>query len=165
MLLLALVSAGPAAAASPSSAPRGLRAAAAPTNELGGASSTTLPGGAIVHRFQQRVDGFKVLGSQAIVNDAPGSAPRLVADSTKPAIRAPAPARISRERAIDIASAAIGVRGLRARLSADLAIRPGAGGTLVWRILIPAAKPLGDFEVLVDASSGRVVRRDNLLER
>src|SRR4051794_7561971 len=165
MLLLALGSAGPAAAAPRSSVSRELRAAAAPENELGAASSTTLPGGAVVHRFQQRVDGLSVLGSQAIVNDAPGSAPRLVADSTKAAIRSPAPARISRAQAIDSASAAIGVSGLRGRVSADLAIEPGAGGTPVWRILMPAAKPLGDFEVLVDASSAQVVSRHNLLER
>src|SRR3954452_12123157 len=149
MLLLALGSAGPAAATPRSSVSRELRAATAPENELGAASSTTLPGGAVVHRFQQRVDGLSVLGSQAIVNDAPGSAPRLVADSTKAAIRAPAPARVSRERAIDTASGAIGVSGLRGRVSAHLAIEPGAGGTLGWRILIPAGKPLGALEMLL----------------
>jgi uncharacterized membrane protein YkoI len=164
MLVIALA-AVPAGAAVPSRVSLELHAAAAPVKELTGSSSTTLPGGAVVHRFQQRVDGLAVLGSQAIVTDAPSSAPRLVADSTKAAIRPPAPASISREQAIDIASAATGVRVLRAQVSADLAIEPGAGGTLVWQILIPAAKPLGDFDVLVDASTGRVVSRHNLLER
>src|SRR5438477_2844992 len=142
MLLIALTAA-PAATAARSSVSLELRTAAAPVKELAGSSSTTLPGGAVVHRYQQQVQGLEVLRSQAIVTDAPSSAPRLVADSTKPAIRPPAPARISRERAIDIASTATGVRMLRAQVSANRAIEPGAGGTLVWHILIPAAKPLG----------------------
>ena len=45
-----------------------------------------------------------------------------------------------------------------AHRSASLAIEPGDGGRLVWRVVIPSARPLGDFEVLVDAVSGRVVR-------
>ena len=66
---------------------------------------------------------------------------------------------------MDIASERVSVTSLRARATASLAIEPGAGGTLVWRVMIPAARPLGDFEVLVDAASGRVVGRHNLLER
>ncbi len=153
------------AAAAPPSVSHELGAAAAPRAELGSVSHTTLPGGAVVHRFQQRVGGLQVLGSQAVVNEAPGAAPRLVADSTKPSITAPAPATVSRERAIDIASARVGVTRLRAAISADLAIEPGEGGTVVWHVLIPSAQPLGDFEVLVDAGTGRVISSHNLIER
>jgi len=163
-VLIAAVAAAPAVAAPPRVS-RELRAAAAPAHQLGSTSQTQLPGGATVYRYQQHVDGLRVLGSQAVVNHAQGAPPKLVADSTRPSISAPAPASISRERAIDIASAQVGATRLRAPVSADLAIEPGAGGTLVWHVLIPAAQPLGDFDVLVDAASGQVISRHNLIER
>ena len=164
-LAASLALAAPAASATlPSGVSTELRAAAAPGGELRGASPIALPGGAAVYRFQQRVGGQPVIGAQAIVNDAPGAAPRLVADSTKRAIEAPGPPRVTQEKAIGIASRRVGVIRLRGKVSAGLAIQPGEGGTLVWRILIPAARPLGDFEVLVDAVTGQVVSRHDLLE-
>jgi Zn-dependent metalloprotease len=162
-MLLSLMLAASAVAA-PSTVTRQLREAAAPGDQLGGARTTTLPGGATVYSFHQHVDGVRVLGSQAVVNDAPGGTPQLVADSTKPSVAQPAPASISRERAVDIASAHVGVVRLRAPFSANLAIEPGEGGTLVWHVLIPSARPLGDFDVLVDASTGDVLSSHNLIE-
>jgi Fungalysin metallopeptidase (M36) len=162
--LIVAALAAPAAAAPPRVS-RELRAAAAPGPELGAASRTALPGDGIVYRFQQRVGGLRVLGSQAVVYRAAGAPPRLVADSTEPSIAPPASPTVGRERAIDAASARVGVTRLRAPVSADLAIEPGAGGTVVWRVLIPAWRPLGDFEVLVSAATGRVLSSHNLIER
>ena len=153
------------ATAAPPRVSQELRAAVAPATELASASQTKLPGGATVYRYQQRVDSLRVLGSEAVVNHAEGAPPKLVADSTKPSISPPAPASVSRERAIDIASARVGVSRLREQVSADLAIEPGEGGTLVWHVLVPAARPLGDFDVLVDAASGQVLSHHNVLER
>jgi hypothetical protein len=158
-----LVVAGPAAGAGPSIS-RELRPAAAPRVQLSRAQRVVLPGGAVIHRFRQQVGGRAVLGAEAIVDDGPGAGPRLVADSTKPAIEAPGRAGIEREQAIRAASNNIGVAGLRGRVSASLVIQPGEGGTLVWRVVIPAARPLGDFEVLVDAATGEILARHNLLE-
>jgi hypothetical protein len=163
-LAAALALAAPVAWAAPSGVSRELGAAAAPGGELSGTRPIVLPGGATVYRFQQRVGGRPVIGAQAIVDDAPGAAPRLVADSTRPDIERPAPARVTRESVIGIASRHVGVTKLRGNVSAALGIQPGEGGTLVWRVLIPAARPLGDFEVLVDAARGQVVNRRNLLE-
>jgi hypothetical protein len=163
-LLTAAAAAAPAAAAS-AGVTRELHAAAAPASELGAAAKTTLPGAATVYRYQQHVDGLRVLGSQAVVNHAQGAPPKLVADSTKASIQPPPTADVSREQAIAAASARVGLARLRAPVSANLAIDPGKGGTLVWHVLVPAAKPLGDFDVLVDAASGRVRSSDNLLER
>jgi Fungalysin metallopeptidase (M36) len=163
-LLGGLALACPAGSAADSGVDRELRAATAPVRELSGAAPITLPGGAVVHRYQQRVGGRPVIGAEAIVNDAPGAAPLLVADSTRGAIESPAPARVTRDQAIQIASDRLGVIRLRGQVSSALAIRPGLGGTLVWRVLIPAARPLGDFEFLVDAATGRVLSRHNLLE-
>jgi hypothetical protein len=160
---LALPGTGSAAALpSPS---RDLRAAAAPERELRPAQRITLPGGTVVKRYQQRVVGAPVLGAQAVTQRAPGAPAQLAADTTRARIEVPSSSQLSRERAVAIARASVGSLRLRGPITAKLAIQPGHGGRLVWRILIPAAHPLGDFEVLVDAGSGEVVARNDLLRR
>ena len=101
-----------------------------------------------MYRFQQRVSGVKVLNGQVVVSDPRGAPPDLVADSSKPSIEGPPAPRVGRAPAIEAALRSAGVRRLRGHWSAGLAIEPGDGGTLVWRVVIPAARPLGDFEVL-----------------
>jgi Fungalysin/Thermolysin Propeptide Motif len=140
-----------------------LRAADAPVGELNQTDAVPLPGGATVYRFQQEVSGVKVLNGQAVVNDPSGTAPDLVADSTKPRIERPPEAAVARPDAIAIAFRNVGVERLRGRVSATLAIESGDAGTLVWRVRIPSGRPLGDFEVLIDAVSGDVVRTGDLL--
>ena len=167
--LLAVLGLGVASCQALASAPveveRDLGAAAAPRGELRAVDRVTLPGGATIHRFQQRVGGHPVLGAEAVVDDGPGAPPRLVADSTRAAIQRPPAALVGRNEAIAAAGDSGGVTALRGSVSADLAIQPGDGGQLVWRVLIPAAEPLGDFEILVDAVSGGVVSRRDLLRR
>jgi hypothetical protein len=159
------VASSQASAAGPSRVEQKLGGAAAPTGELRPSDRVVLPGGATIHRFQQRVGGHPVLGAEAVVDDAPGAPPRLVADSSRAAIRVPSAARLVREDAVAVAMGSMGVSAIRSPVSASLVIRPGAGGQLVWRVLIPATKPLGDFEVLVDAASGEVVSQRDLLRR
>jgi hypothetical protein len=142
-----------------------LGTAAAPMGELRASDQVTLPGGATIHRYQQRVGGHPVLGAEAVVDDGPGAPPRLVADSTRAAIQTPPTARVARADAIAVATRNAGASALRGPVSARLAIQPGNGGQLVWRALVPAARPLGDFEILVDATSGEVVSQRNLLQR
>ena len=152
----------PALASAP---PRGLAAATAPRHELSPTQRITLPGGAVVERYQQRVGGMPVLAGEAVLikqRDAPA---RLVADTTRPTIESPGAARISRTRAVGVAEAHVGVEAVRAPTSARLAIQPGHGGRLIWRVLLPAARPLGDFEVLVDALNGDVVASSDLMRR
>jgi len=158
---LALIAVASASAAPET--PRALRAAVAPRHELRATQRITLPGGAVIRRFQQRVGGTPVLGAEAISDRAPGAYPHLVADTTRPAITAPAPARVSREHAVVLARSSVRSRALRARVSATLAIKPGHGGRLVWRVLVPSARPLGDFEVLVDAATGALLARNDLM--
>jgi hypothetical protein len=162
-LLMALAAPGSASAAPPRAAAK-LKAASAPASQLKQVAAIPLPGGATAYRFQQRVSGVKVLDGQAVVSDPRGAPPDLVADSSKPSIEGPPSPRVGKAPAIEVASRSVGVRRLRGHRSASLAIEPGAGGTLVWRVVIPSARPLGDFEVLVDAVSGRVVRTRNLLQ-
>ncbi|MEK6271990.1 MAG: M36 family metallopeptidase, partial [Actinomycetota bacterium] len=162
--LLAALAAPASASAAPPGAAAKLEAASAPASELKPVASIPLPWGATVYRFQQRVSGVKVLNGQVVVSDPRGAPPDVVADSSKPSIEGPPSPRVGRAPAIGAALRSAGVRRLRGHWSAALAIEPGDGGTLVWRIVIPAARPLGDFEVLIDAVSGRVVRTRNLLQ-
>jgi Fungalysin metallopeptidase (M36)/Fungalysin/Thermolysin Propeptide Motif len=163
-LLAVLVVPGSASAA-PARAAAKLKAARAPASELKPVAAIQLPGGATAYRFQQRVSGVKVLDGQAVVSDPKGAPPNLVADSSQPGIDSPPSPRVGRAAAAEAALRSAGVRRLRADWSASLAIEPGEGGTLVWRVVIPSARPLADFEVLVDAASGRAVRTRDLLQQ
>jgi hypothetical protein len=142
-----------------------LRAAKAPTSQLTPAGSTRAAGGVIVYRYQQQIGGVDVFGAEAVVNDAPGSPPQLVADATTPTLTAATSPRVSRSGALAIAAHEVHARRLRAAPGAQLVVLPSGGGRLAWRAVIPAARPLGDFEVMVDASSGRPIRIRNLLQR
>jgi Fungalysin metallopeptidase (M36)/Fungalysin/Thermolysin Propeptide Motif len=141
-----------------------LEAASAPVRELRPVAAIPLMGGATAYRFQQRVAGVKVLNGQVVISDPRGAPPDLVADSSKPSVQAPPSPRVGRARAIEVAMRSADVRRLRGHPSASLAIQPGGGGTLVWRVVIPSARPLADFEVLIDAVAGRAVRTRNLIQ-
>lgn len=159
---IALVVHPAGAMAAPTKVDQTLSAARAPVGELDQTRALGLPGGGALYRFQQRIAGVKVLNGQAVVSDPPGEAPELVADGTKAGVQSlPAP-RVSRQEAIGIASSSARVERLRGRVSAVLVIEP-ADRALVWQVEIPAARPLGDFDVLVDAISGAVRRTSDLL--
>jgi hypothetical protein len=162
-VLAAALAAPSAASAAPSKVKVQLKGAAAPAGELTPTDRVPLPGGATLYRFEQRVSGIGVLGTGAVVSNPPGAPPDLIVDHTKPSVQAPPAPRVSEARALETASSAVGVKRLRGRRSASLAIEPGKGGTLVWRVLVPSARPLGSFEVLVDARSGDVVRKRNMI--
>src|SRR5207247_2200556 len=50
------------------------------------------------------------------------------------------------------------------RASAGLAIDPRHADALVWRVELPAARRMRDLEVMVDAASGQVLSKANLLQ-
>jgi hypothetical protein len=154
-----------AAAAVPAKVTRSLDAAKAPARELERTATVSIPSGGSIYRFQQRVAGVDVLNGETVVNDVPGAPPYVVADSTKMDVERPPAPSIAKRQAIDAASRSVGASGLRGPPSVSLAIKPGGGGTLIWRVVVPSTHPLGDFEVLVDALNGRVARTRNLLQR
>jgi hypothetical protein len=153
------------AQAAPPGVTKALGEARAPLGELRPALTVTLSGGATIHRYRQRVAGTPVLDAGTVVNDPAGTPPALVGDSTHESIRAPAAPSIDRSRAIELARSRRSVAALRADPSAHLAIRPGGGGTLVWVVHLASGRPLGDFEVLVNARTGVVLATRDLLER
>jgi Fungalysin metallopeptidase (M36) len=165
-LALAGTAAGGAGAiASPPAVDEELRAAEAPAVELELDRAVALPGGATLYRYEQEVAGVPVDASVAVVADPVGTPPSLVVDETDAGVEAPGQPAISRARAIDLASASVDVRRLRAAPSASLALVPGGAGSLAWDVSLPALRPLGDFEVLVDAADGGVLATHNLLRR
>ncbi len=164
LLALALITAvQPAAAEPPASVRQDLQAARAPEGQLErGNSDASL--GARFYRFDQEAGGVPVLGAEAVLSDAPGDKADLLVDDTQPDVDAPPDASVTRAAAIKRARTATSVRELRGDIEAEQAILPdGSGGRLVWRVLVPSAKPLGSFEVLVDARSGEVIRKRDLL--
>ena len=167
-LALAGALASPASAsAAPARAAAKLRAASAPVSELKPVAAIALPGGATAYRFQQRVSGVTVLNGQVVVSDPRGAPPELVADSSKPRIE---PARrrraLARRFAAEVALRSAGVSGLRGPWSASLAVQPGEGGTLVWRVVMSSARPAAATARFSSTPSrARVVRTRDLLQR
>jgi hypothetical protein len=140
-----------------------LRTARAPLGQLQQLSERRSLGTTFV-RVRQEVNGIPVLGASAtLALGADGN--RLLLDHTRPTVGRPAAASVSRTSAVQKARAASGAHSLRAPMRAGLALLPGRPDRLVWRVVIPSARPLGDFEVLVDARSGAPVRVRNLIQR
>ncbi len=164
LAVLAVVVVAPSlASAAPAKVDAKLRGTRAPASELKQSKAIQVPGGGTLYRFHQRVSGVPVLDSEAVVSDPVGASPGLVVDATKARVHRPPAARISKGQAIATASSAIGVARTRGPSEAKLVIDPANRGTLVWQVEIPSARPLGDFEVQVDAVSGDVLRTQNVL--
>jgi Zn-dependent metalloprotease len=162
------VAAGAAAFAVPSYgkslSPRvasGLAAANAPVAQLQQVSGKSSFGTTFV-RVRQRVAGIPVLGSDAALSIG-GDGSRLLLDHTWRALARPPAARIPKTKALRLARTFADVTRLRAPAHAGLAIAPRVG-RLVWRVVLPAARPLGDFEVLVDGRTGSLLRLRDLVQ-
>jgi hypothetical protein len=155
---LLLASAAPAAGAAE------LGKAGAPRVELQRADTLATPAGGEIRRYRQHVAGYPVLDAEAVVADPAGRRAQLVVDETVAGIAPPRAARLTRDEALAKARSASGAGALRASPRSQLGIDPGTG-RLAWRVLLASAKPLGDFEVTLDARSGRVLSVRDLLRR
>lgn len=117
--------------------------------------------------FQQTAAGRPVYGAWLAVHlDAAGQV-QVVHNRTRPDLVVPAgvPA-ISAFDAVQRARAAIQFGAPRANSPApELVVLPMSDdeGRLVWRVQIAAAQPQGDWEVLLDAADGQVIKRFNRL--
>jgi hypothetical protein len=156
----------PGASAAPSEIATELRAADAPRAELTKLDTVDLPRGAQLYRFEQEVGGLPVFDSLAVVADPAEGAPEsLVTDETDAGVDDPPAPEIGSDEAIEIARQATDPSDLRGEITAELGIEPGDdGGTQAWQVLIPSGRPLADFDVLVDAASGEVLEKGDLLQ-
>jgi len=116
--------------------------------------------GATFVQVRQEVGGIPVLGATATLSTS-GAGGDLLLDHTRANVARPPAARVSKAAAKATARRAGHVRSLRAPVQAGLAI---LRNRLVWRIVIPAARPLADLEVLVDARTRAVVRVRDLAQ-
>src|SRR5687767_10311495 len=152
-----------AATASADPLARTVARADAPASELHLLRATTAPGGGLIHRYVQRVGGVRVFDAEVVAVAIPSEGSELIADSTIDGVEAPDTSdAISEAEAIDRAGALVGVERLRSAPDAKLGI-DRAGGELAWRVVLPAWKPLGDFEVTLDANTGERMRVRDLL--
>lgn len=117
--------------------------------------------------FQQHLGDYPVYGAYLSFHfDGTGyiqvvhnrTQPGLLLQNGTPALSAVDAVRLARE--------AIRFAAPRASSPApELVVLPVTGdpGRLVWRVMVAAAQPQGDWEVLVDAASGAVIKRYNRL--
>lgn len=117
--------------------------------------------------FQQTLAGHPVYGAYLSVHLDGAGEIQVIHSRTLPDLRlARTVASLSAVEAVQRARAAIQFGAPRANNPApELVVLPAAGdvGRLVWRVMISAAEPQGDWEVLVDATSGEVIKRYNRL--
>jgi hypothetical protein len=117
--------------------------------------------------YQQTLSGRPVYGAYLSVHlDRQGQL-QVLHNRTLPDLKLPnTSASISAVEAVQRARTAIQFGAPRGDSPApELMALPmdGESGRLVWRVLIAAAQPQGDWEVLLDASTGEVIKRYNRL--
>lgn len=117
--------------------------------------------------FQQTAAGRPVLGSYITLHLDDDNGVAVLHNGYLPQLAvAPDAAAVSAVRAVQTARQAIGFTAPRGDSPApQLAVLPLSpnDGRLVWQVIIVAANPAGDWEVLVDAETGEVIKRANRL--
>jgi hypothetical protein len=156
-----ILTVAPSASADPLA--RAVARADAPVTQLAETRTTTAPGGGVVQRYEQRVGGLPVFGAEVVAVDGASTAPMLVSDSTVGDLEpVDGSGAISRAEAVRAAREATGAEALRAPADAELGIDPRSG-RLAWDVLLPAAAPIADWAVLVDARTGEKLRARDVL--
>jgi hypothetical protein len=136
----------------------------APLSQLTATRTASVPGGGSIQHYAQRVGGLPVFGAEVVAVAANGVAPTLVSDSTVSGLDAKDTSdAISAAEAISAARDSAGVESLRAPAAAKLGIDP-ASGRLAWEVSLPAADPLADFVVAIDARNGDQLRSRDVLK-
>ncbi len=117
--------------------------------------------------FQQMLDGHPVYDAFLSVHIGAAGQIQVIHNRTLPALRVePVVEPIAAVAAVQQARTAIQFGAPRASNPAPkLVVLPLAddAGRLVWQVTISAAQPQGDWEVLLDAGTGEVIKRYNRL--
>jgi hypothetical protein len=148
--------------ASADSLARAVASAEAPRAQLERTSATSTPAGGVIERFQQEVGGLPVFGAEVVAVDGADTPATLVSDFSVGGIDGvDAGSAISRAEAVAAARDAVGAGRVRAPATAELGVTPA--GTLAWEVTVPAADPLADWLVRVDANTGEKLSARDLL--
>ena len=117
--------------------------------------------------FQQQQNARPVLGAYVSVHLRDDGSIAVLNNGYLPQLTLPTrTARITAVQAVQSARQAIEFAAPRGSSPApQLAVLPlsPTEGRLVWQVMVVAANPAGDWEVLVDATTGEVIKRTNLL--
>jgi subtilisin-like proprotein convertase family protein len=116
------------------------------------------------YRYQQLWNGIPVFSSQLLVNVTNDGVINSVISDYRHNINVPKAPALTADAARNIAQNEINVISLRDKITAELTIyADGNQSALCWLITIPAEKPLGDWLVFVNAQTGEIVHKDNIL--
>lgn len=117
--------------------------------------------------FQQILAGAPVINAYVSVHIDRARQIQTVHNSYLPALPwSTPPTAITAEQAVALAKEAIGFRQERTPSSPPhqvILARPGDAVRPAWSVSLSAAEPQGDWEVLVDATTGKVIKRYNHL--
>jgi subtilisin-like proprotein convertase family protein len=116
------------------------------------------------YRYQQMFGGVPVFASQVLVNITfDGEISSVISDYEHDIDVSIEPV-ISSELAVNAAISEINVISLRGESVSELVIfAAGLNPVLCWRVIVPALKPLGDWQVFVDAASGLIIDMSNIM--
>ena len=116
-----------------------------------------------VVRFAQRLDGIPVYGSDIAVSVMPNGRVIYVSNATVPGVSAVnAVAQTSRADALAIGTQYLGIVTARHQKAERMIYVANGVSRLVWRLELVAEGGLrGDWELLVDASNGNVLRAED----
>lgn len=126
----------------------------------------TLKGAGTYHvKLQQYFKGLKVFMSGVDVSMKEDGKVHFVKSTYKPLEDMDARPAVGLEKALAAAMKEIGVEGeLRGEAQGELVIYPtDEQYILSWKLLIPVAKPLGTWLVMVDAKNGEVLFKEDVL--
>jgi subtilisin-like proprotein convertase family protein len=117
------------------------------------------------YRYQQVYQGVPVFGRWIAVNIRYNGTISSVMSDYKHNINLSTIPDISADEALQKAIADVGVTSYRGQSQTELVVYAnGSEPTLCWKALILAEKPLGDWQVFVDAHNGNIVDKDNIME-
>ncbi len=116
------------------------------------------------YRYQQVWKGIPVFASEVLVNvTSTGSISSVISDYAQGVNVSTSPS-IDSQSARDIALKALDVKSFSGESATELVIyTENVAPTLCWLVSIPADKPLGDWQVFVNANDGAIVARKNIM--
>ncbi len=116
------------------------------------------------YRYQQVVDGVPVFGRWLVVNIRFDNVISSVISDYVHNINITTIPTLTSKNAEELAINEIDVKSFSGEVTSELVIYANdTEPVLCWKVLIPAEKPRGDWQVFVDANNGRIVDKDNTM--
>ncbi len=116
-------------------------------------------------RFQQKVNDIPVFASQILVNIRnDGTISSVISDYRHGLAELNSHPSLTSDYAIAAAIGNIGAASFRGDPKSELVYYANENGAwLCWKVLLPALEPLGDWQVFVDAQTGKIMNKRNIL--